>query len=366
MLSDKTKEFANKLYNNKFARYSLGLKIKNNDNKPESRLGKIGEFIWSVFVNFVIATLVSSIISLFVTTLLGTGPATGLIIATIIGSKNIFKIVLNRVLNFKKETKTKNRDTKINYFFDMTTMIGILSSVASIVVKIPGFNEWFNKMLGKIFDFGITKANAAEPLKFDKNALKVDGSNGESENLGSFESVKKMLNKAEDMEDPVYGSSNSLIKGFSEVSRNSSSSDSNKDFTEECMRTLTSLTKTSNEMEMMGAAKNSVSEDGFVTSLFHMFRTSSKNATLIDGDLNSTNVLKEINFGFTTLQDGESNIGFRLATRLIESDGTNEGSLIKGILSSSGEILQIDNAIGISADELIGKQWDEVINTFVE
>jgi hypothetical protein len=97
-----------------------------------------------------------------------------------------------------------------------------------------------------------------------------------------------------------------------------------------------------------------------------MFRTSSKNATLIDGDLNSTNVLKEINFGFTTLQDGESNIGFRLATRLIESDGTNEGSLIKGILSSSGEILQIDNAIGVSADELIGKQWDEVINTFVE
>jgi hypothetical protein len=366
LLSDKTKEFANKLYNNKFARYSLGLKIKNNGNKPESRLRKAGEIIWSVFVNFIIATLVSSIISLFVTTLLGTGPATGLVIATIIGSKNIFKLIINRVLNFKKEVKLKNGNTKIYYFFDMTLMIGILSSVASIVVKIPGFNEWFNKMLGKIFDFGLTKANAAEPLKFDRNALKVDGNGGESENLGSFASVKKLLDKAEDMEEPVYGSSNSLIKTFSEITKNSSSSSDHKDFSQEFVKSLTSITKTSDKMEMMGAAKSSVSEDGTVSSLFHMFTTSSKDETFIDNALNSTNTLKEISLGFTTLQDGESNIGFRLATRLIESDGTNEGSLIKGILSSAGEILQIDNAVGVSADELVGQHWDDVINAMVE
>lgn len=368
LLSDKTKEFANNLYNNKFARYSLGLNKKNNDgdDEPESRLKNVGKALWSILVNFVIATLVSTIISLFVTTLLGTGPATGLIIATIIGSKNIFKIIINRVLNFKKETKLKNGNTKVNYFFDMLTMIGILSSVSSIVVKIPGFKEWFDKVLGKIFDFGITKANAETQLKFDKSALKPTGSADESENLGSFESVKKLLDKAEDMEDPVYGSSNSLVKTFCDHTTSSSSSEDYKEFSKECVRSLTTLTKTSNEMELMWSAKNSVSEDGIVTSLFHMFKTSTQNGSLIDGNLNSANALKELSLGFTKLHDGESNIGFRIASRLIESGDSGEDILIKGILSSTGEVLKIENVVGANADELVGKQWDDVINSFVE
>lgn len=354
LLSDKTKEFANKLYNNKFAKYSLGLSKNNDDDNSESKLKTIGKILWSIMVNFVIATLVSSIISLFVTTLLGTGPATGLIIATIIGSKNIFKIVINRVLNFKKETKTKNGNTKVNYFFDMLTMVGILSSVSSIVVKIPGFNEWFNKVLGKIFDFGITKASAAESIfKYDKSALKVDGSGGGSENLGSFESVKKLLDSAENMEDPVYGSSNDMITSFSGVFKSGSETETSQKFIE----SITNVSKSSIETELMYATKNSISDDGIVTSLTHMFTTSSQDSSLIDGNLTHAETIKELFINFVKLHDEESNIGFTIRSYLIEGDSANKEVIIEGILSATGEILKIE---GTRSDTLIGKQWDEL------
>lgn len=353
LLNDKTKEFANKLYNNKFARYSLGLSKSEDDDSSESKLKKIGKILWSIMVNFVIATLVSSIISLFITTLIGTGPATGLIIATIIGSKNIFKIVINRVLNFKKETKTKDGNTKVNHFFDMLTMIGILSSVSSIVVKIPGFNEWFNKVLGKIFDFGITKSSAAETsLKFDKDMLKVDGNGGESENLGSFESVKKLLDNAENMEDPAYGTSNDTITSFRSAIQSGSSTGSNNEFSENFIESITSVSKTM-ESDLMYATKNSISDDGIVTSLTHMFTTTSQNSSLIDGNLNRSGAIKELFLQFVKLQDGESNIGF-----VIQSSLSEEDSFITGILSASGKILEIE---GVNADTLVGKHWDELI-----
>ncbi len=357
LLTDKTKEFANKLYNNKFARYSLGLSKSNDDDNSESKLKTIGKIIWSIMVNFVIATLVSSIISLFVTTLIGTGPATGLIIAAIIGSKNIFKIIINRVLNFKKETKTKNGDTKVNYFFDMLTMIGILSSVSSIIVKIPGFNEWFNKVLGKIFDFGIAKSSAAETsLNFDKDVLKVDGNGGESENLGSFESVKKLLDNAENMKDPAYGTSNDTITSF----RSAIQSDSNNDLSEKFIESITSVSKSSAESDLMYATKNSISDDGIVTSLTHMFTTSSQNSTLIDGNLTRSGALKELYLNFVKLHDGKSNIGFVIQSRLIEGASTDEEFFVKGILSSTGKILKIEEIVGENGDVLVGKQWDEL------
>jgi F0F1-type ATP synthase assembly protein I len=365
LLNDKTKEFANKLYNNKFARYSLGLSKSNDDDNSESTLKSIGKILWSIMVNFVIATLVSSIISLFVTTLIGTGPATGLIIATIIGSKNIFKIVINRVLNFKKETKTKNGNTKVNYFFDMLTMIGILSSVSSIVVKIPGFSEWFNKVLGKIFDFGITKSSAAETsLKFDKDMLKVNGNGGESENLGSFESVKKLLDNAENMEDPAYGTSNDTVTSFSHAIKSGSSTDTGSEFSRKFIKSITSVTKSSNEFDLMYATKNSISDDGIVTSLSHVFTT--ENSTFIDGkSLTHCRTLKEIFLNFVKLHDEESNIGFIIESRLIEGASVDD-VFIKGILSSTGKILKIEKIVGANADELVGKQWDELTNLLMK
>lgn len=362
LLNDKTKEFANKLYNNKFARYSLGLSKSNDDDNSESTLKSIGKILWSIMVNFVIATLVSSIISLFITTLIGTGPATGLIIATIIGSKNIFRIVINRVLNFKKETKTKDGNTKVNYFFDMLTMIGILSSVSSIVVKIPGFNEWFNKVLGKIFNFGITKSSAAE---FDKSMLKVDGNGGESEDLGSFESVKKLLDNAENMDDPAYGTSNSTITSFQHLIQSESSTNSNSEFSEKFIESITNVSKSSDELDLMYATKNSISDDGIITSLTHMFTTSSENGSLIDGNLTRSNTLKEIFLNFVKLHDEESNIGFIIETSLIKGASVDE-VFIKGILSSTGKILKIEKIVGVNADALVGKQWDELTNLLMK
>ena len=361
LLSDKTKEFANKLYNNKFAKYSLGLSKSNDDDNSESKLKAIGKILWSIMVNFVIATLVSSIISLFITTLIGTGPATGLIIAAIIGSKNIFRIIINRVLNFKKETKTKKGDTKVNYFFDMLTMVGILSSVSSIIVKIPGFNEWFNKVLGKIFSFsliGPTKASAAEPMiKYDMSALKVNGHGSESENLGSFETVKKLLDSAENMEDPVYGTSNDRIASITSLCQSNTQTETTVETTQKFIESMTNVSKSSMETELMYATKNSISDDGIITSVTHMFTTSSQDSSLIDGNLTYAENIKELLISFVKLHDEESNIGFTIRTMMIESGGADKEVIIEGILSSTGEILKVE---GARADTLIGKQWDEL------
>ena len=309
-----------------------------------------------------IATLVSSLLTVFVTTLIGTCPATGLIIATIIGSKNIFKIIINRVLNFKKETKTKNGDTKVNYFFDMLTMIGILSSVASIVVKIPGFKEWFDKILGKIFDFGITKSSAAESsFKFDKSVLKVDGTDGDIEDLGSFESVKKLLDEAENMKDPVYGTSNSQISSFFQTTLEAEQMESSKSY----ITALTTLTQSSDKSDLYYAAKNEISDDGIVTSVMHMFKTSSSNTSLIGGNLTKENTLKDLLLRFTQLHDEDSNIGFYISSRLIDTvttDGERKFKVVKGVLDASGKILEIE---GANADSLVGKQWDDLAKLLV-
>ena len=368
LLSDKTKEFANKLYNNKFAKYSLGLSKNNDDDNSESKLKTIGKILWSIMVNFVIATLVSSIISLFVTTLLGTGPATGLIIATIIGSKNIFKIVINRVLNFKKETKTKNGNTKVNYFFDMLTMIGILSSVSSIAVKIPGFNEWFNKVLGQIFDLGITKASAAETsLKFDKDMLKIKGSVGESENLGSFEYVKKLLDDNDNnTKHPVYGSTNSTVKGFTDSVQNVSSTDSNFKFSEKFVQTMFNTSKSqTKELDLMLGTKTSITDDDNISSLTHVFSTYSENSSLIDEDLNHDNNLKELTLYLLKAKDEESNVVFSIDYNLYENSDTPKNIHVEGILSSTGKVIKILLADGVNADTIVDKQWDELINSLV-
>ena len=352
LLSDKTKEFADKLYNNKFARYTIGLSKKEDGDKDESKLKKTGKIIWSIIINFFIASLVTTIITLFVTSLIGTGPATGLIIAAIIGSKNIFKIVINRVLNFKKETKTKNGDTKVNYFFDMLTMIGILSSVASIVVKIPGFNEWFKKVLDKIFDFGTSKASAASisSLKVDKDALKAGGAE-DGENLGSFESVKKLLNQAENMEEPVCGTTNSNISSFLKQSY----SETSEGFSENVKSVITDVTKSADKTDLMYAAKNAVSDDGVVTSVTHIF--SAENTSLIDGSLNQTNTLKELTLIFNQLHDRKSNISFA-----IEVFNGDKSRIVSGILSSTGKILKIEGA----NPAMVGKQWEDLSSLIVK
>ena len=353
LLNDKTKEFANKLYNNKFARYSLGLSKNKDDDKSESKLKNIGKILWSVIVNLVIATLVSTLLTVFVTTLIGTCPATGLIIATIIGSKNIFKIIINRVLNFKKETETKNGDTKVNYFFDMTTMIGILSSVVSIVIKIPGFNEWLGKVFGKIFDFGTMKASAQnfDKFKIDKSMLDARAGD-ELDNLGNFEFVKKLLNMGEKLENPVINSSNDQISSFTQSLSNNGS--------EKVIDAITSLTKSSEAEILMSAAQNEIN-DGVRTSLLHMFTTSSYNIDLINGDL--TNTCKEFVVQFTQLND--STIGFSMQSSLI-NNGTDSFEGITGIFSAAGKILKIEGINGVDVKGLIGKTYDDLIKLIVK
>ena len=305
LLSDKSKEFVDKLYNNKFARYSIGLKKVDDNEKSDSKLKTFGKIVWSIIVNLIIATIVSSLLTLFVTAIVGSGPATGLIVAVIIGGRNIFKIILNRILNFKKETITKDGTKETQYFFDMVTIIGILSSVVSIVVKIPGFNDWFKGLLDKIFNFGMNKASAGELADFDPEALKTDVSDYDSEDLGNFESIKKLLDETESIEDPVYGSSNSKVANFLHIHNEST----NNDLEESCHHIVSCLTKDNDELTMAYAAKNELSDDGIRTSIIHIFNQT--NTTHIDGNLEYDH--SELTLELVKLHGKQqSNIGFNI------------------------------------------------------
>jgi hypothetical protein len=114
----------------------------------------------------------------------------------------------------------------------------------------------------------------------------------------------------------------------------------------------------------MYATKNSISDDGVITSLTHMF--CSENSSLIDGNLNRCSTLKEIFLNFVKLHDGESNIGFIIETSLIEGDSTDKTFFVKGILSATGKILEIEEIVGGNADSLVGKHWDELANLIVK
>jgi hypothetical protein len=166
LLSDKTKAFVDKLYNNPIAKYGLGLRKSDNIQKEESKLMKFYRMGKSILVNLVIATLISSLLGLFISNIfsgvLG-ATAISLIVASMLAVKNIAGTIFNRILNFSKETKTKDGKKIKNNFFDVVTLVSILASVMSVVLQIPGVKEWFANVFEKLRDTNIKDvANAVK------------------------------------------------------------------------------------------------------------------------------------------------------------------------------------------------------------
>lgn len=153
LLSDKTKAFVDKLYNNPITKYGLGLSKKDDITKEESKLAKFWKMAKSILVNLVIATIISSLLGLFISNIfsgvLG-ATAISLIVASMLATKNIAGTIFNRVLNFSKETKTKDGKKISNNFFDIMTLVSILASVLSVVLQIPGVKEWLAKVFEKL------------------------------------------------------------------------------------------------------------------------------------------------------------------------------------------------------------------------
>jgi hypothetical protein len=149
LLSDKTKEFVNKLYDNPISRYGLGLQKKEDIDGEDSKLQKFFKICKSILINLVISYLISTFVGLFVSSLFsGALGAVGIsiLVASILAGRNIMSTVFNRILNFKKETtvKTKNGEKKVtNQFFDLVTLVSILASLMSVLLQIPAVKEWF-------------------------------------------------------------------------------------------------------------------------------------------------------------------------------------------------------------------------------
>lgn len=154
LLSDKTKAFVNKLYDNKIARFGLSLSKQDVDGvqKKVGIIGKLWKFAKAIVVNCGITYCVASIVGILVSPLFA-GPAgavaVSLIVASIFCVKGIASTMFNRILNFKKETVINGKKVT-NHFFDVLTLVSILSSIMGVVLKIPGVKDWFASIFEKL------------------------------------------------------------------------------------------------------------------------------------------------------------------------------------------------------------------------
>lgn len=167
LLSDKTKEFVSKLYDNPISRYGLGLQKNSDIDEEDTKLFKFFKICKSILINLVISYLISSFVGLFISGLFsGALGAVGIsiLVASILAGRNIMSTVFNRVLNFKKETtvKTENGERKVtNHFFDVVTLVSIIASLMSVIMQIPGVKEWFADVFKKLANTGMTNTATA-------------------------------------------------------------------------------------------------------------------------------------------------------------------------------------------------------------
>jgi hypothetical protein len=193
LLSDKVKSTIEKMYNNKIIRYGLGLKVSDKSNEELSGFKKMLKFIHSILINMVIASLITTALSICVGFLLGaaSNPITiSIIVGAIVAGKNIFATIANRILNFKKETTTKDGKKVTNYFFDFMTMFSIFSSIFTFLLKIPAVKEWISGMFEKLANLNLRGVDAKAETINDRIITRgyID-SNGNFIKLGDCQTI---------------------------------------------------------------------------------------------------------------------------------------------------------------------------------
>lgn len=169
LLNDKVKNFATSLYKNPIAKYGLGLsKI---DNTNLSKLQMAGEVLKSIFLNLIIAFLITQVISLFVSSVFAGSPFIPLIVSIIISGKNIFRIIINRILIFDK-TKVK-QDAR---FFDILTMVSIIFCFSNVILNVPIIKEELTKLVSSLYNGNLSIKGKSEILQNYKfNVVDYDG-----------------------------------------------------------------------------------------------------------------------------------------------------------------------------------------------
>ena len=196
LLSDKTKEFVSKLYDNPISRYGLGLQKNTDIDKEDTKLLKFFKICKSILINLVISYLISSFVGLFISGLFsGALGAVGvsILVAGILAGRNIMSTVFNRVLNFKKETtvKTENGEKKVtNHFFDVVTLVSILASMMSVLLQIPAVKEWFADVFKKLANTGLS--NTASAAGSDDKLIHHAARLGYFDKDGNFHKYKDM------------------------------------------------------------------------------------------------------------------------------------------------------------------------------
>lgn len=193
LLSDKVKSSIEKMYNNKIIRYGLGLKVSDKSNEELSGFKKILKFIHSILINIVIASLITTVLSFVGSVLLeGIIGSVGvtIFVAAIVAGKNIFTTIANRILNFKKETTTKDGKTITNDFFDFMTMVSIISSILTFLWQIPAVKEWVNRIFEKLANLDLSGVKAKAETINDRIITRgYTDSNGNFIKLGDCQTI---------------------------------------------------------------------------------------------------------------------------------------------------------------------------------
>jgi len=150
-LSDKVKNLANKLYNNKFTRYGLGLqKNLNKDDYKDNQW----QYWYLMFKNILIYGVITLIITWLGTKLfvaLGVSAAVASVcIAAFLCVRNIFKILMNRTLKVSND-RDAGKDTK---FIDTLTLVSLVSSLSSFAMSIPFVKNAVHSAVSWLWNYG--------------------------------------------------------------------------------------------------------------------------------------------------------------------------------------------------------------------
>ena len=182
LLSDKSKKFVSKLADNPVSKYGLGLSKSLKKDENESKLQYAGKVFKSILINLVISVLITKILALFITTIFFGGSCTvmcSIVIAALLAARNITKIIMNRILNMN----TNNKDKQ---FFDVLTLVGILSSLGSVVVQIPEIKEWLSNIVNGLQHTSTSQsASALNKINFQHIDAATGNFNGKF-NINAF------------------------------------------------------------------------------------------------------------------------------------------------------------------------------------
>lgn len=167
LYNDKTKKFVQDIYDNKLLRHLTGITTKLDKDDYKSNFGWVCANIWNILKMCVIAFLITCVVKSVAGILLAgicTAEVAAIVTAGILLTRNIIKVLLNRILTLKrKEDKGETVDAS-KKFFDVMTLFSIMASIGTFVYSTEIGKKIVNNTIKWLWDFGKDNKENADEL----------------------------------------------------------------------------------------------------------------------------------------------------------------------------------------------------------